>query len=63
MHPVASSQVLLREPEVIMDAIVNAPFSILEIKSISLIVLDKKSGDVDVVSLQEFVVWPAAHRK
>ena len=63
VRPVGSPQVLLREPRMIMEAIVNSPFSILEIEQIWLVVLDKKTAAVHVLSLEEFVVWPAAHRK
>lgn len=63
IHPVESPQVLLREPAVIIDAITNNQFSILPIERISLIVLDMKTGAVEIISLAEFVVWPAAHLK
>ena len=63
IHPEDAPHVLLRDPATIMDAITNHSFSILSIERIFLVVFDFSSGMVDVLSLKECVVWPAAHRK
>ena len=64
IRPIDSPHVLLREPKIIMDAIANSPFSILEIEEMWLVVLNKQTATVEVVNLdlEESVVWPAAHR-
>lgn len=60
---VGRTQVLLRDPHMIMDMITNQPFSIFPIEKISLVVLGFNGGamSVEVISIEEFVVLPPFH--
>ena len=61
VHSDADTKTLFSEPNVMMDVIVNAPFSIIRIQRISLILLDLATSSVEVVDFEGFVAWPPVH--
>lgn len=61
LHFDGGLQVTLRYACDIMDEIVNAPFLMFAISRISLIVLDLEKRSVEVVPIEDFVVWPPVH--
>lgn len=61
VHSDEGLQMLFSEPAIMMDLLVNAPFSIVRISGISLVFFDCATSSAEIVDFKGFVAWPPVH--